>query len=176
MGRIVPPHSGGWRKQLPPRDVLEHLIEREKDHWFWDGDFHEYDGDRLAVLTWGEPACRYVVVRVLWVYLNNIDPGERLVLRRTCPYNACINPACLERLGEAKRYMLTKPLVLRDGTLVEPRLSRGFVHLQPVDVQHAMCGIRLRNSSNGTKREINCAACADTAVGKGYMLEEFHVE
>jgi hypothetical protein len=172
MGRLVPPHGAGWNKQLPPLDVFEPLIERTPSHWYWEGDFHEFDGERLAVLTWSAPSCRYVVVRALWVYLNNIDPGERLLLRRTCPLNACINPGCVERLGAHKRYMLTQAFELRDGTLVEPRLMREHVHLQPADVLHAMCGTKLRNATNGFRREINCAGCLEAALGKGYTLEE----
>jgi hypothetical protein len=173
MGRLIPTHQGRWEKTLPPREIFEPLIDRTPTDWYWEGDFRDFDGDRLAVFKWGSGI--YVVIRALWVYQNNISPADPLHLRRSCAWNACVHPDHTQRVGHGTEpvgtYVLTKPFPLRDGTLVELRESRGRTHLQPADVTHAMCGARTLRSKPTYQVVIGCPACIKAALSMGYELE-----
>lgn len=178
MGRLIPPHIGLWRQVvLPTQAQLEPFVEREHDHWFWGGDFHDFDGTRLAVLPWGQT--KIVVVRALWVYANNIDTHETVYLRRACAYSACVCPAHVVRVGEGfnnKTYVMTKPLPLRDGTLLVRHEAGGRIHLKPEDVTHTLCGRRVRPrrpcvSATPVQGLIDCQDCIRTLLAQGYVLE-----
>lgn len=179
MGRLIPPHIGAWKQHLLPTAAeLDPYVLREKDHWFWDHDVHVFDGDRLAVYPWGR--CKIVVVRALWVWSNNIDPHELLHLRRECPYNMCVNPAHVVRVGthvdDDKTYVMTKPLRMRDGTNCLPYEVRARIHAKPEDVTHTMCGQRAAQSqrrSRGTVMPciIECFDCVRALIAMGYEVE-----
>lgn len=145
--RLMPSHRGAAGKHLPPRHVLETLIEKSDYHWLWGGDFLDEDDLRYAAFLWAPPhvqAVWYVVARVLWAYDNDASLFHRS-LRNTCGLSTCVNPAHYERVAtlgeELDLVTLPKGLVFGDGS--KARLVRigteQHVHILRDDSAYVAC-------------------------------------
>lgn len=170
--RLMPTHRGAAGKHLPPRHVIEGLIDRESSdtHWLWGGDFHEEDGIRFAVFLWAPPAKHavwYCVARVLWSYEND-ESLYRRKLRNTCGLTTCVNPAHFEyvpTLAEGlELFTLPKDLKFGDGTTA--RLVRigdeQHVHILRDDTAYVACYRAVASKKLVTVPEgtaITCSRC-----------------
>lgn len=168
----MPSHRGAAGQHLPPRHVLEGLVDRQSsgEHWLWDGDFLEDDGIRYAAFLWAPPVERavwYCVARVLWAYENDQSLFHRS-LRNTCGLTTCVNPAHFERvvaLSEGLE-LVTLPPGLRDGEDRGARLVRigeeQHVHILRDDAAYVAC-YRAVNTRKLTtmpdKTPITCSKC-----------------
>lgn len=172
MPRLMPSHRGAAGKHLPPRHVLEGLVDRESDpsHHLWDGDFLEADGLRFAAFLWAPPAHSavwYCVARVLWSYENDQSLFHRR-LRNTCGLTTCVNPAHFERvaaLGDDVE-LLTLPPALRFSDGTSARLVRigeeQHVHILRDDSAYVSCYRAVNTKKLVTMPErtpITCSRC-----------------
>lgn len=170
--RLMPSHRGAAGKHLPPRHVLEGLVDRTSsgEHWLWEGDFLEEDGMRYAAFLWAPPAQHavwYCVARVLWAYANDASLFHRR-LRNTCGLTTCVNPSHFERVAtmgdDLDLVTLPSGLQFPDGTTA--RLVRigeePHVHILRDDSAYVACyravvSKKLTTMPEGTP--ITCSKC-----------------
>ncbi len=187
MRRPVPSHRNptGY---VPPLAAFEPFIDRNTNtpsgHWYWDDDFKMYDFDRFAVLraplgphtmfaAYRNHNGLYVVVRALWAHANNAVDILRVKLFNTCGSTPCVNPAHVEREIRSVRVTLPVDVVMYDGVGVRLRKQGPRVHIVPVDVEHAVCGWRIRDPLGvpaGTV--ITCVECVSMWRARGYPLQD----
>lgn len=169
MGRIMPSHRGAAGKTLPPRHVLEALIEKEDLHWLWGGDFLEEDQMRYASFAWAPPhssVVQYCVARVLWAYEHDASLFHRK-LRNTCGLTTCVNPAHFDRvatLGEDLDLVTLPPgLQLGDGSARLVRIGHEqHVHILRDESGYVSCYRAVSAKNVVTMPEgtpITCARC-----------------
>jgi hypothetical protein len=170
--RLMPSHRGAAGKHLPPRHVIDGLVDRTSDanHWLWDGDFLEEDGMRYAAFIWAPPmqsAVWFCVARVMWSYENDASLFHRK-LRNTCGLSTCVNPAHFERVALANEALdlVTLPKGIRLGDGAGVRLVRfgdeQHVHILRDDSGYVACyrtttGRKMITVYEGTP--ITCSSC-----------------
>lgn len=172
MQRLMPSHRGAAGHHLPPRHVLEGLVDRTSDpvHHLWEGDFLEDDGMRYAAFLWAppaQPAVWFCVARVLWAYVNDASLFHRR-LRNTCGLTTCVNPAHFERVATLDEglELLTVPPAFRFGDGTGVRLVRigdeQHVHILRDDSAYVSCyrGVISRKLTTMPERTpITCSRC-----------------
>lgn len=177
MRRPVPPHPY-TRDFIPALEAFEPFIERTDSHWWWSGDFKKFDCDNFAVLRApipprGRLSGLYVVVRALWTYVHAHNRVDRLVLVNTCGSVACVNPAHIEREVRTRHVTLPPDAQMHDGVRVQLVQATNRVHIAPVDVEHAVCGWRLRERrAPPDGAAITCVECVSMWRARGYPLRE----
>lgn len=175
MRRPVPPHTAPLGTS-PPRDLLEVPVEKTDTHWYWDGDFKQYDGDRFAVFRWHYTKTRsglYVVVRALWSAEHSVDLKDRLLLLNTCGVVACVNPAHVERERKGRVFTIADDAKSLDGVAVHLYKANELVHIMPDDIDYAVCGWRLsRHTPRRAGEAITCEECVAMWRGRGHELLE----
>ena len=171
-----PPHRGRY-KELPPRDLVDALVEINELHWYWLGDFYEDPFERYAVFRWAphaEHPANYVVVRLLWTW-NHGDLvrriGRRIMLENNCGLATCIRPShwtCKTTMP--KRYTLEPKQGERMAFSNSPLLPT--VHLQHVDSAWSVCGAKTAMAIVPVGEEITCNECVKTWLARGAKLKE----
>lgn len=183
MRRPVPPHyTPGIGDELPAAALFEPHIERADGHWWWGGDFKRFDCDNFAVLevpyrvvTRGSRARSglWIVARALWQHANGHADGGKFPLVSTCGSTPCVNPAHVERPHRASHFTLLPDARMNDGVRVELARVGGRVHVVPVDVEHAVCGWRIRERRDAAVGAvITCVECLSMWRARGYPLQE----
>lgn len=172
MHRLMPPHRGAAGKHLPPRFVIDGLVDRnaEGGHHLWNGDFHEEDGMRYATFLWAPPAkgaVHYCVARVLWCYEHDASLFRRR-LRNTCGLTTCVNPVHFEYVPTLLESieLLTLPPNLKFGDGSGARMVRigedVHVHILRDDTAYVACYRAITSRKLTTMPEgtpITCSQC-----------------
>lgn len=169
MGRLALTHRGR-AVVSPPAELLEPLIERTPNHWFWLGDFLDDNVDRSAKFRWAAPAeeaTTYMVPRLLWHYANPTEPMQRILLENTCGLFTCINPAHWSKRRGAVR--IPARIVLPESVEAIPVMQESAtltVHIRWNDAIATVCGHGLRRAyQNMTKAKvITCDDCISAWV------------
>ena len=173
MGRLALAHRGR-AVVLPPMELLEPYIDRDKHHWYWLGEFYDDHLDRSAEFRWtapAEPQTLYMVPRLLW-QLTHPEHQGRLLLENTCGLYTCINPAHWRKRQGGFR--IPARIVLPGHVEAVPMTSQQevVVHIRRLDVPHTVCGEGVRSHGADKKTVITCDDCISIWVRKGEPYTE----
>ncbi len=181
MGRPALPHRATvCTGQFPPMELLEPLIERTENHWYWLGEFEEDWEDRGAMFPWKPPTEKagvYSVPKLLWMYANPALFGKRFVIENTCGLFTCINPSHWKRRMGAE---LPAAIVLpEDGDYAPVKSSIGrmynHVHVANKDARSTTCGKRSGFKTRThvpSNTPITCRECIEHWVRLGRPYTE----
>ncbi len=166
--------------QYPPMELLEPLIERTDNHWYWLGEFVEDWDERGAMFPWQPPSERaglYSVPKLLWMYTHPAFQGQRFTIENMCGLFTCINPAHWRRRGGIE---LPASIVLpEDGEYVPVKSLTGKlydrVHIALVDARTTACAKRtvFKNRIHvPANTPITCTGCIEHWVKRGKPYTE----
>lgn len=169
------PSSVRAGKAFPPSNVLEPLIERTNNHWYWLGDFTDNGVDRYATLSWAPPAEAaglYVVARVLWAHARGDAAPARVALGNACGLFTCINPAHWVEVtsNRKKKFSLPKDCGARPCALGSGHGK--IVHVVRDEDAYTVCGLTRFSRMPAVSTVINCKDCIATWRSKNAPLIE----
>ena len=182
MGMRLPAHFGGRVIVLPPRELVDPLVEITPNHWYWLAEFHDDGAGPTAIFPWTPPAelsSRFVVARLLWCWDNDGVGIKRLLLENTCGLATCINPRHWRYANDPADKAYTLGQVVDGG--VEAKLLEyphglagraATVHINPTDTNYTMCGASTRRLITTRKTVITCDDCVKEWLGYGRPLVE----
>lgn len=170
--RLMPSHQGDLHGKLPPRQLVDALVDAGPLHWLWDGDFKQFDDIRVAVLKWapleGSYEATYVVARVLWAHEHGGRWPRRL--RNDCGLVTCVRP---DHFSEILPRDSAPPPSIRDGADARAMSSGEATHAMRSDVGWFVCGIKPRAVTEAPRGSpITCRDCADTLRAVGEVKEQ----
>lgn len=173
MGRLAMVHRGRAHV-LPPMELLEPYIDRDKHHWYWLGEFHEDWQDRSAEFRWAAPSENptvFMVPRLLW-QLTHPEHTGRLLLENACGLFTCINPEHwrVRRGGFRIPARIVLPGHVEAMPVTSPQAV--IVHIQRHDVPHTVCGEGVWLHGTDKKTVITCDDCISAWVRTGQPYTE----
>lgn len=179
MGRTALSHrSVVQRGQYPPKELLEPLVERTDNHWYWLGEFYDDNVDRCAEYAWYLDGClagRYSVPKLLWSYEHPELNSTKLVIENVCGLYTCINPSHWKRRVAS---VIPTRIVLPEGLDAAPaqdRVNSTVVHVVYTDSSAYLCGWRgagCRRLDAGTPVTCNACIVAWFRRSKPYIVPE----
>jgi len=164
----------GRSNVLPPRVLVDPLVEVTSLHWYWLGEFYEDGLDRAAVFPWAPPAevtTKFIVARLLWCWANDGVSIKRLQLKNTCGLSTCINPdhwRYANPPGDV-RYILGPGT---DARLLEYPHPPSTTHIVRDESPYAMCGVSIQRFVPAQQSVITCRDCVQEWKGYGRPLLE----
>jgi hypothetical protein len=188
---VLARHHGHGGKLLPPRNLVEPLIDRGPhvgEHWYWLGEFDGGPFESQAEIRWQPPrekfARSFCVTRLLWGWDRASGMGmidvKRLTLRNTCGVPACVNPTHWEarqRKDVAPAGPLRSQLPLDSGAYVScfsgSRYSRDatLTHIAREESTHSVCGRAKQVTAPRATVIVTCVECQKTWLALGKTLE-----
>lgn len=170
MTRAMPSHQGNTCRRLPPREMIDALVDAGPNHWLWNGDFARFDDIRVAVIRWApiDLVATYVVARVLWAHAHDGRWPRRF--RNDCGLTTCVRP---DHFSEAlPRDQASSPSI-RDGADARAVRSGETTHAMRPGVGWFVCGIKPRATTEAARgAPITCRDCADTLRAVGEAKEQ----
>lgn len=177
------PHMGR-ASILPPRELIDPLVEVTPHHWYWLGEFYDDNLDRAAVFPWAPPAeavTRFMVARLLWCWANDGVGIKRLLLENTCGLATCINPAHWRYIRSVVSGNLSLPpeadaYLVRYGAMHDNMKSSGStlrsVHIVRHDNAYTVCGVSTKSLCSTDDPLITCKTCVIEWRRSGATLVE----
>jgi hypothetical protein len=169
---------------LPPRELVDPLVEITTNHWYWLGEFYDDNLDRTAIFPWASPAespSRFVVARLLWCWANDGIGIKRLQLENTCGLMTCINPSHWRYIRSAVTGNFTLPLgadayLARYGSVHDIHQSTNgtlrSVHIVRHDNSYTVCGVSTKSLCSTDDPLVTCKTCVVEWRRSGAMLVE----
>lgn len=170
--KAMPTHEGDTCGKLPPRQLVDALVDVGPLHWLWDGDFKQFDDIRVAVLRWapleGGTEALYVVARVLWAHEHGGRPPRRF--RNDCGLSTCVRSDHF--LEIPTRDQVPAPSI-QEGIEARALAYGDLTHVMRADADWFVCGIKpARGASDAPGGgAITCRDCADTLRALGEAKE-----
>lgn len=156
------PSSVRSGRMNPPDHLIDPLVEKTDNHWYWLGEFRDDGLDRYATINWAPPSestGSYVIVRLLWARQHQGEVPPRLVLGNACGLFTCINPShWVEIVSNRKKKIAlpkgcgARPCVLRHG-------NGKTVHIARDEDEFTICGLTKFARSLPISSVINCKDC-----------------
>lgn len=172
MGRLALLHKGRLVDgKLPPMEVLEALVERTPNHWYWLGEFYDDNLDRSAEFLWAPPnenPVKFMVPKLLWQLTNPEVDTKRILLENTCGLFTCINPGHWRKRLTSIR--IPARIVLPDSVEATPVVYPHVmvsVHIQRHGSLHPVCGGGKGWTGLHKSAPITCDDCISSWVRTG---------